>query len=120
MPVVVIGTGLGPETANCFPITCAPDGVNHEEFFYECKPPCAHFVTKDYGHMDMLDDDINSLLKCMCKNGTAPKDFMRRTLGGLVVAFLKAYLYNQWEDFQAILKDPNLAPAKLEDPVFYP
>jgi chlorophyllase len=44
---------------------------------------------------------------------------MRRTLGGLVVAFLKAYLYNQWEDFKAILGDPNLAPAKLEDPVFY-
>jgi hypothetical protein len=28
-------------------------------------------------------------------------------------------LYNQWEDFKAILEDPNLAPAKLEDPVFY-
>ncbi|XP_045792657.1 chlorophyllase-1 [Trifolium pratense] len=120
MPVVVIGTGLGPETGNCFPIACAPDGVNHEEFFYECKPPCAHFVTKDYGHMDMLDDDVSSLLKCMCKNGIAPKDLTRRTLGGLVVAFLKAYLYNQWEDFKAILEDPNLARAKLEDPVFYP
>lgn len=124
MPVMVIGTGLGPEPSNCSPMPCAPDGVNHEEFFYECKPPCAHFVTKDYGHMDMLDDDTHdfrgSLLKCLCKSGTGPKDLMIRTLGGLVVAFLKAYLYNQPKDFEAILDDPNLAPAKLEEPVFYP
>lgn len=125
IPVVVIGTGLGPEKSNCFSIPCAPEGVNHKEFFYECKPPCAHFVTKDYGHMDMLDDDSQtqglreSVLKCICKSGIGSKDFMRRTLGGLVVAFLKAHLNNQWKDFQAILDDPNLAPAKLEDPIVY-
>ncbi|XP_073220289.1 chlorophyllase-1-like isoform X2 [Cicer arietinum] len=107
IPVVVIGTGLGPEKSNCFSI------------------PCAHFVTKDYGHMDMLDDDSQtqglreSVLKCICKSGIGSKDFMRRTLGGLVVAFLKAHLNNQWKDFQAILDDPNLAPAKLEDPIVY-
>ncbi|XP_058727304.1 chlorophyllase-1-like [Vicia villosa] len=124
MPVLVIGTGLGPEPSNCSPVSCAPEGRNYVEFFNESKPPCALFVTKDYGHMDMLDEDTQGLrsrlLKCMCKNGIGPKDLMIRTLGGLVVAFLKDYLYNQKKDFQAILDDPNLAPAKLEDPDFYP
>ncbi|KAI5441614.1 chlorophyllase-1 [Lathyrus oleraceus] len=124
IPVMVIGTGLGPEPSNCSPKACAPEGVNHEEFFKESKPPCAHFVAKDYGHMDMLDEETQGLrgrlLKCMCKNGIGPKDLMIRTVGGLVVAFLKDFLYNQKNDFQAILDDPNLAPAKLEDPVFYP
>ncbi|CAI8594914.1 unnamed protein product [Vicia faba] len=124
MPVMVIGTGLGPKPSNCSLVPCAPEGRNHEEFFNESKPPCAHFVTKDYGHMDMLDEDTQGLrgrlLKCMCKNGIGPKDLMIRTMGGLVVAFLKDYLYNQKKNFQAILDDPNLAPAKLEDPVFYP
>lgn len=123
MPVIVIGTGLGPEMGNCCSIPCAPDGVNHNDFFYECKPPCAHFVTSDYGHMDMLDDDVEgimgSLVKCMCMNGKGPKDLMRRTIGGLVVAFLKAQLNDEWEDFNDILVNPNLAPAKLDDPVVY-
>lgn len=123
IPVAVIGTGLGPEMKGCCSPPCAPDGVNHMEFFYECKPPCAHFVTKDYGHMDMLDDEtpgvMGNLMKCMCKNGNGPKDFMRRTIGGLVVAFLRAQLNDQWKDFNAILEDPNLPPAKLDDPVVY-
>ncbi|KAJ1387731.1 Chlorophyllase [Sesbania bispinosa] len=92
------------------------------EFYNECKPPRVHFVTTDYGHMDMLDDDtpgiMGNMMKCMCKNGTGPKDFMRRTVGGLVVAFLRAYLNDQWKDLNAILADPSIAPAKL-DPVEY-
>ncbi|XP_057446991.1 chlorophyllase-1 [Lotus japonicus] len=123
MPVVVIGTGLGPEKASCCSPPCAPDGVNHVEFFTECKPPCAHFITTEYGHMDMLDDDtpgiIGGTVKCICKNGTGPKDLMRRTVGGLVVAFLRAYLSAQWKDLNAILADPSIAPAKLDDPVVY-
>ncbi|KAK7271220.1 hypothetical protein RJT34_26936 [Clitoria ternatea] len=125
IPVAVIGTGLGAEKVNCCSPPCAPDGVNHFEFFNECRPPCAHFVAKDYGHMDMLDDEtpglIGSLIsKCMCKNGSGPKDFMRKTVGGLVVAFLKAHLNAQWNDLLAILAHPNLAPAKLDHVVYAP
>ncbi|XP_027357369.1 chlorophyllase-1 [Abrus precatorius] len=124
IPVVVIGTGLGPEKVNCCSPPCAPNGVNHKEFFNECKPPCAHFVAKEYGHMDMLDDEINGIIgnilsKCVCKNGMGPRELMRRTVGGLIVAFLRANLNAQWKDFDAILADPSLAPAKLEDPVVY-
>ncbi|KAJ1381380.1 Chlorophyllase [Sesbania bispinosa] len=89
IPVAVIGTGLGPEKANVLTMPCASDGVNHKEFYNECKPPRVHFVTTDYGHMDMLDDDtpgiMGNMMKCMCKNGTGSKDFMRRTVGGLVL-----------------------------------
>ncbi|XP_061353240.1 chlorophyllase-1-like [Gastrolobium bilobum] len=122
IPVAVIGTGLGPEKPNCCAPPCAPHGVNHDEFFNECKPPCVHFVAKDYGHMDMLDDETPGLVgtilsKCMCKNGTGPKDLMRRTVGGLIVAFLKGHFNAQWKDLDAILADPELAPAKLDLPV---
>uniref|UniRef100_F6HI69 Uncharacterized protein n=2 Tax=Vitis TaxID=3603 RepID=F6HI69_VITVI len=41
---------------------------------------------------------------------------MRRCVGGLFVAFLKAYLEGQSGDFKAIVDEPDLAPVKL-DPV---
>ncbi|KAB2605368.1 chlorophyllase-1 [Pyrus ussuriensis x Pyrus communis] len=114
IPVAVIGTGLGPEPKNaCMAQPCAPDGVNHKEFFYECKPPCAHFVVKDYGHMDMLDDDprgvVGALSGCMCKNGKGPRELMRKAVGGIVVAFLKAYLNGDDRDLVAIVGDPDFS-----------
>ncbi|KAL6271567.1 hypothetical protein ACE6H2_028478 [Prunus campanulata] len=120
IPVTVIGTGLGPEKKNALLLPCAPDGLNHKEFFYECKPPCAHFVVKDYGHMDMLDLPflVKALSGCMCKNGT-PKEPMKKTVGGIVVAFLKAYLNGEDEDLVTIVESPDVSPAKLEpDPEF--
>ncbi|KAK9281590.1 hypothetical protein L1049_004493 [Liquidambar formosana] len=120
IPVTVIGTGLGDEQRNCLFPPCAPDGVNHKEFFNECKPPCCHFVAKDYGHMDMLDDDpkgcIGAISGCICKNGKAPRDPMRRSVGGIVVAFLRAYVEGENGDLKAIVDEPDIAPAKL-DPV---
>ena len=50
-------------------LPCAPKDVNHKEFYHECKPPCYYFVTKDYGHLDMLDDDAPKFMTCMCKDG---------------------------------------------------
>ncbi|KAL5561740.1 hypothetical protein UlMin_031487 [Ulmus minor] len=119
IPVAVIGTGLGPEQENCMSPPCAPEGLNHEEFFKESKLPCVHFFVKDYGHMDMLDDDPpgvrRQLADCMCKNGLGSRDPMRRFVGGIVVAFLRAYLGGDDEDLIAIVGDPSLSPAKLED-----
>lgn len=119
MPVAIIGTGLGPEKADyCCAMPCAPEGVNHVNFFYESNPPCAYFVAKEYGHMDMLDDDlegvVGKLAECMCKNNeSGDKDPMRRTVGGLVVAFLRAYLDLQTQDLDAIIDNPRLAPTTL-------
>ncbi|MED6127837.1 hypothetical protein PIB30_091961 [Stylosanthes scabra] len=119
MPVLVIGTGLGPEKSSFFSMPCAPDGVNHEEYYRECKAPCAHFVIQDYGHMDMLDEGVMTP-KCFCKNGKGPKDLMRNTISGLVVAFLRAHLKGQFEDLDIIVKDPDLAPTKLDEVDYQP
>ncbi|PON76085.1 Chlorophyllase [Parasponia andersonii] len=124
IPVTVIGTGLGSQQKNCLSPPCAPEGLNHEEFFNECKPPCAYFVAKDYGHMDMLDDNppgaIGELSSCLCKNGTGPRDPMRRSVGGIVVAYLRAYLEADDKDLAAIVGDPSLAPVTLEPVEFVP
>jgi len=55
MPALVVGTGLGPQHVGLPP--CAPAGVNHAEFYDECVPPRYHAVVRDYGHLDMMDDD---------------------------------------------------------------
>uniref|UniRef100_A0ACD5Y603 Uncharacterized protein n=1 Tax=Avena sativa TaxID=4498 RepID=A0ACD5Y603_AVESA len=115
MPVLVIGTGLGEEKKNIFFPPCAPKDVNHAEFYRECKPPCYYFVTKDYGHLDMLDDDAPKFITCLCKDGDNNcKDKMRRCVAGIMVAFLNAALGDKDGDLEAILKDPGLAPTTLD------
>lgn len=51
----------------------------------------SHFVTTDYGHMDILDDSqwdpLAFIENAMCKKCTDPRDQMRRTVGGLIVSF---------------------------------
>ncbi|KAK9268347.1 hypothetical protein L1049_000096 [Liquidambar formosana] len=121
IPVMVLGTDLGQRKKYAVLPPCAPEGVSHEEFFSECKPPCCHFVTKDYGHMDMLDDfsfdnigaSIGSLV---CEGGKRPRGDMRRCVGGIVVAFLRAYLENNIRDLKTILDEPDISPVKL-DPI---
>uniref|UniRef100_A0A0A8Z6S9 Uncharacterized protein n=1 Tax=Arundo donax TaxID=35708 RepID=A0A0A8Z6S9_ARUDO len=63
----------------------------------------------------MLDDDVPFLVNCMCKkNPDDTKDLARRTMGGLMVAFLKAILENDDEDLKTVLQNPGLAPALLD------
>lgn len=116
MPVLVIGTGLGPEGSFLPPsLPCAPVGVNHINFYKECAPPRYHFTAKDYGHLDMLDDDVPLLVDCMCKrNPEHTKELARRTMGGLMVAFLRATLEDKDEDLNTVLQNPGLAPAVLD------
>ncbi|CAD6265074.1 unnamed protein product [Miscanthus lutarioriparius] len=120
MPALVIGTGLGPKHVGLSP--CAPAGVNHAEFYDECAPPRYHVVVRDYGHLDMLDDDgVPYVIKnCMCKRNTEDtKDLARRAIGGAMVAFLRAKLEDHDEDLRAVLENsPGLSPAVL-DPVEY-
>ncbi|CAK7328484.1 unnamed protein product [Dovyalis caffra] len=123
IPVAVIGSGLGNKPVLPFlPQACAPDGVSHTEFFNECKPPCSHFVPTDYGHMDFLDDDIGligSAARLICKGSKwgVSRDPLRRTAGGVFVAFLEAFFKGNDTDYNKILINPNyFAPATL-DPV---
>lgn len=120
VPVAVIGTGLSNQRAYGVCPPGAPNGVNHAEFFNESKPPCYYFRAKDYGHVDMLDDTnrMTTLMGIMMKSGKKEsKDSLRRTIGGLFVAFLKAYLEGQADDLINIVESPDIrAPIKL-DPV---
>ncbi|RLN05643.1 hypothetical protein C2845_PM13G25920 [Panicum miliaceum] len=117
MPVLVVGTGLGPKHIGGPP--CSPAGVNHAEFYDECAPPRYHVVVRDYGHLDMLDDGLPYLINnCMCmRNLKGSKDDARRAFGGVVVAFLRAALQDDDEDLKLVLKNPpSLAPAVLDPP----
>ncbi|CAM0148615.1 unnamed protein product [Urochloa decumbens] len=125
MPVMVIGTGLGPEFSpgGLFPprlpsIPCAPNGVNHVEFYDQCTSKSRyHLVAKDYGHLDMLDDAIPALICKSCQGPEHTKELCRRTMAGLMVAFLKDKLRGEGHDLQAVLDNPGLAPADLLHPV---
>ncbi|KAL6008082.1 hypothetical protein ACLOJK_033588 [Asimina triloba] len=124
-PVLVIGTGLGPKLKGGILPACAPVGLNHQEFYNECQPPCFHLVATDYGHMDMLDDPSGMMQKmeyCMCVSGTKDKEAMRRFVGGMMVAFLQAYLDQppRPDNLDAILADPtHIAPVQVKTPIQY-
>ncbi|KAK4587424.1 hypothetical protein RGQ29_024219 [Quercus rubra] len=117
MAVMVIGTGLGEVKKNPLFPPCAPKGVNHEDFFNECQEPACHFVAKDYGHLDLLNDDTEGLrgkaTYCLCKNGKS-RDPMRRFVGGIVVAFMNAYLLGDNKDLLAIKDGQNTVPVELK------
>ncbi|MCD9640326.1 hypothetical protein HAX54_025602 [Datura stramonium] len=116
IPVAVIGTGLSNQRAYGVCPPGAPNGINHAEFFNESKPPCYYFMAKDYGHADMLDDGTTSLMGIVMKSGKGSKKSLRRGIGGIFVAFLKAYLEGQADDLINIVESPNRAPITF-DPV---
>ncbi|KAM3208490.1 hypothetical protein ACQJBY_063267 [Aegilops geniculata] len=115
--VLVIGTGLGEEGKGALLPPCAPADVGHAEFYRECRPPCYHFVVRDYGHLDLLDDDALALVAgLVCESGDGSRDAMRQCVAGVMVAFLNAALGAEDGVLHAILRDPAVAPAML-DPV---
>ncbi|XP_021735970.1 chlorophyllase type 0-like [Chenopodium quinoa] len=115
IPVTIIGTGYGNQS-NFFLQPCAPNLVSHQQFFDECKEG-SHFVITDYGHMQMLNDfvydPVASAVSLVCKSGSGLKSTMRRTLGGIMVAFLDAYFGDEEGEYLAILANPSLAPTNL-------
>ncbi|KAK0607703.1 hypothetical protein LWI29_018864 [Acer saccharum] len=117
MAVMVIGSGLGEVRRNPLFPPCAPKGVNHEDFFNECRKPACHFVVKDYGHLDMLDNDTKGIrgkaTYCLCKNGES-REPMRRFVGGIVVAFMKAYLDGDASELMSIRYGHETAPVELQ------
>lgn len=116
-PVLVLGAHLGEVKKNPLFPACAPKGVNHEDFYYECCKPTHYFVAKDYGHLDMLDDDTKGVrgkaTYCLCKNGKC-REPMRRFVGGAMVAFLKAYLGGDLRDLVAIRERHEMVPIELQ------
>ncbi|XP_065859193.1 chlorophyllase-2 [Euphorbia lathyris] len=121
MAAMVIGSGLGEVKRNPLFPPCAPKGVNHESFFEECKKPACYFVVKDYGHLDMLDDDTKGIRGkasyCLCMNGKS-REPMRRFIAGVMVAFMKAYLDGDFCDLVSI-RDGQTGPVELQASEFY-
>ncbi|MBA0796811.1 hypothetical protein Gohar_007547 [Gossypium harknessii] len=117
-----LALGYGSESKGLISCPCAPKKYNHEEFFNESKPPRAHFTAKNYGHMDMLNDDlsgvIGKLADSMCVNGKGPRDPFRRCIGGIVIAFLNYYFQDNEVDFNTIVNEPDVAPVVLDQVQF--
>ncbi|KAK3042217.1 hypothetical protein RJ639_001337, partial [Escallonia herrerae] len=99
MPVLVIGSGLG---------------VNHEDFFSECRKPACHLVARDFGHVDML----MMILRGSGQRPVISREPMRRFVGGIIVAFLRAYLEGNSSDLMAIRDRHELAPLELQEVEF--
>ncbi|KAI3897230.1 hypothetical protein MKX03_032421 [Papaver bracteatum] len=118
MAALVVGSGLGEIRTSALIHACAPKGVNHKEYFNECRSPAYHFVVKDYGHMDTLDDEtggINGIATyCACKSGKS-REPMRTFVGGITIAFLKAYLEGDHSHLNAIKDEKdNSLPVELQ------
>ncbi|KAK7243124.1 hypothetical protein RIF29_37910 [Crotalaria pallida] len=117
MAAMIIGSGLGEVKRNLLFPPCAPKGVNHEDFYNECQKPAWYFVAKDFGHFDMLNDCTKGIrglaTQCICKNGESRK-LMRGFVGGVMVAFLKAYLLGDDSDLLAIRDRHEIAPVELK------
>ncbi|KAL5542018.1 hypothetical protein UlMin_009728 [Ulmus minor] len=106
MPVMVIGSGLNGN--------CTPKGISHEEFYKKCEKPACYLVAKEYGHMDMLNDNcIVKMLCCICKGGKC-RGPMRKFVGGVVVAFMNAYLKGDDSSLMAIKDGHGKIPVELE------
>jgi len=81
VPTLVVGTGLGPKTV-LLEFACAPEGVNHDQFFSDLTEPVFHFVAKEYGHFDFMDDGfIPKLLGYLCPGTDDSRTPMRRFAG---------------------------------------
>jgi chlorophyllase len=117
MATLVIGSGLGDIKKHILLPPCSPKGVNHENFFNECNKPSWYFVAEDYGHTDMMDDDTKGvkgmLSYCFCKNGESRKP-MRIFVGGVMIAFLKAYIVGDNVDLLAIKDNNASVPVKMK------
>ncbi|KMS97773.1 hypothetical protein BVRB_5g124060 [Beta vulgaris subsp. vulgaris] len=117
MPVLVIGSGFGAIKKNPLFPPCAPEGVNHENFYNESQNPAWYFLVKDYGHLDMLDDCTKGVrgvsTYCLCKNGQS-REPMRKFVGGVIVAFLNAYLKADESMLVSIRDGEETIPVKFD------
>jgi len=102
-PSLVIGTALGG--------SCAPGGDNHVQFYEASAAPVWHIIALDYGHGDMLDEDVAALAAVVCSSGEE-RDKMRKLTAGLLTAFFRGTLQGESAAF-ATLSDVGAAPTAI-------
>ncbi|CAN6299368.1 unnamed protein product [Urochloa humidicola] len=120
-PAMVIGTGLGEVPLGPGFPPCAPRGVSHAAFYGELDcaaavsaasvDACCHLVARDYGHMDMMDDDAPGS-RVVCRGG-GDREPMRRFVGGATVAFMEKWVGADGAALDGIRKCPEQAPVVL-------
>ncbi|KAL3507169.1 hypothetical protein ACH5RR_032551 [Cinchona calisaya] len=64
--------------------------------------------------MSLLDDGAEKVGNCMCKSASQPKCLLRKGMGGIVVAFMKAYLKIDESDLVGVVNNPKSAPNMTE------
>jgi chlorophyllase len=88
VPTLIVGTRRGSKNWPLFP-PCAPEDVNHNEFYKDLIEPVYHFVVgKEYGHMDFLDDAVCKLRSFECMGTVGSRARMSRFAGVILVAFV--------------------------------
>ncbi|CAK9189423.1 unnamed protein product [Sphagnum troendelagicum] len=88
VPTLIVGTRRGSKNWPLFP-ACAPEDVNHNEFYKDLIEPVYHFVVgKEYGHMDFLDDAVCKLKSLGCMGTVGSRARMSRFAGVILVAFV--------------------------------
>ncbi|CAK9857064.1 unnamed protein product [Sphagnum jensenii] len=116
VPTLIVGTRRGSKNWPLFP-PCAPEDVNHNEFYKDLIEPVYHFVVgKEYGHMDFLDDAVCKLRSLGCMGTVGSRAQMSRFAGGVVAAFLQATVGNNPCYFNYALTNYTSAPVNLEVP----
>ena len=106
-PNLIIGTGLGGISGGIFSPACAPVADNHEMFFQYSPQPSWHMVTKDYGHMDMLNPNLNCGLVCSsCKEASREfaKEKMIEQLSQSLGAFFQGTLNEDTTSLNRVLE----------------
>ncbi|KAJ0091834.1 hypothetical protein Patl1_25336 [Pistacia atlantica] len=75
------------------------------------------FRLRDYGHLDMLDDDTKGIrgkaTYCLCKNGKS-REPMRMFTAGIIVAFMRAYLDGDFSDLMSIRDGHAALPVEFQ------
>lgn len=112
-PVVVIGSGLGPESSGIWQPACAPEGDNYVQFYAAVSSPAWQVVVPDFGHLDILDDNPSGCaMECdACIDGPQ-REPMRTVTAAMLVALFRGTLQGD-ASAHAWLDDVQAAPVTI-------
>ncbi|GAQ82244.1 Chlorophyllase [Klebsormidium nitens] len=129
-PALLYGSGLGARSIFPGAPACVPPAVSYAHYFGCYGNQTYELVATDYGHMDLLDDNLSGCcqhpLNCaaaaLCAGASAgfSRGLLRTYLGQLVVAFLDSALKGQSGAFEEFFENWKKAPIALKDVQAYP
>ncbi len=111
VPSLHIGAGLSIEAP--FGMSCAPATDNYAVFYGAAPSPAYQAYAPDYGHLDMLDDDLTGCGFTCTACSSGPDAAFRPFTAGQLVAFFRMTLQGD-TTAETYLTDPNLAAITAE------